>query len=75
MREVYMDDTHTYSMPYVDALVAFWPGLQALMGDIKPAIVNHQILHHIMKRNDFIPEAFRSNFVVSNQNVFLVLML
>jgi ER degradation enhancer, mannosidase alpha-like 3 len=38
-------------------LVAFWPGLQVLKGDIKGAIKMHETLHQIVKKHDFIPEA------------------
>ena len=64
MRDVFMEDTNKTSMPYIDALVAFWPGLQALMGDVKPAIIYHQVMYHIVRRNKFIPEAFQDNLQV-----------
>ena len=66
MRDVFMDDTNTDSMPYIDALVAFWPGLQVLMGEVKSAIIYHQVLYHIVRRNYFIPEAFRDNYQVNS---------
>ena len=66
MQDVFMDDPDTNSMPYTDALVAFWPGLQVIMGDLKPAISYHQVLYHILRRNHFIPEAFRDNYQVSH---------
>ena len=59
-----MDDVDTNSRSYIDALVAFWPGLQVLVGDLKPAIIYHQLLYHIVKRNKFIPEAFQNNLQV-----------
>lgn len=34
------------------------------MGDLKPAIENHEVLYQIMQRHDFIPEAFTSDFQV-----------
>ena len=64
MQNIYMDDVNTNSIPYIDALVAFWPGLQVLVGDLKPAIIYHQLLYHIVKRNKFIPEAFQNNLQV-----------
>ena len=64
MRDIFMNNPSSHSMPYTDALVAFWPGLQALMGDLKPAIIYHQVLHHIVRRNHFIPEAFKANYQV-----------
>ena len=64
MISVNMDDTNKQSLPYIDALVAFWPGTQVLMGDVKSAIVYHQILYHIVRRYNFIPESFRENLQV-----------
>ena len=64
MISVDMDDTSKQSLPYIDALVAFWPGTQVLMGDLKSAIVFHQILFHIVQRYGFIPEMFRENMQV-----------
>lgn len=45
------------SRNYIDALLAFWPGLQVLKGDIKAAIKFHESLHHIVQKHDFLPEA------------------
>ena len=59
-----MGDTSKQSLPYIDALAAFWPGTQVLMGDSKSAIVYHQILYHIVRRYGFIPETFRENMQV-----------
>ena len=59
-----MENTNEHSKPYIDALVAFWPGLQVLMGELKPAIIYHQVLHHIVRRNHFIPESFQANYQV-----------
>jgi ER degradation enhancer, mannosidase alpha-like 3 len=42
---------------YMDALLAFWPGLQVLKGDLKSAIKMHEALHQIVKKHDFLPEA------------------
>lgn len=64
MVSVNMDETDKQYLPYIDALIAFWPGLQGLMRDLKPAIVYHQILYHIVRRHSFIPEAFRENMQV-----------
>ena len=66
MISIDMDETDKQSLPYIDALIAFWPGLQALMGDLKPAVVYHQILHHIVRRNGFLPEAFHENMQVNH---------
>lgn len=42
---------------YIDALLAFWPGLQVLKGDLKGAIKMHESLHQIVQKHDFLPEA------------------
>merc|ERR1719209_2826041 len=47
-----------------DSLAAFWPGLQVLMGDLKPAIEQHEVLYQIMQRHNFIPEAVTADFQV-----------
>ncbi|THD27595.1 alpha-1 2-Mannosidase [Fasciola hepatica] len=43
---------------FMDALFAFWPGLQVLSGDVKPAIALHEFLFQVYKRNKLLPEAF-----------------
>lgn len=48
----------------MDALLAFWPGLQVLKGDIKPAVETHEMLYQVMQRHNFIPEAFTTDFQV-----------
>ena len=68
MTDVFMDDVNTNAMTYNDALRAFWPGLQVLMGDLKPAIVYHQVLNHMHKRYGFIPEEFDNNLKVRIEN-------
>jgi mannosidase alpha-like ER degradation enhancer 3 len=45
------------SKSHIDSLLAFWPGLQVLKGDIKGAITMHETLNQIVKRYDFLPEA------------------
>merc|ERR1719418_365133 len=64
MQDVHMHRPHTTSKHFIDALGAFWPGLQVLTGDLKPAIESHEILYQIMQRHNFIPEAFTSDFQV-----------
>ena len=58
MQDVHMHRPHTTSKHFIDALGAFWPGLQVLMGDLKPAIESHEILYQIMQRHNFIPEVW-----------------
>lgn len=55
---------HTNSRNFMDALLAFWPGLQVLKGDIKPAVETHEMLYQVMQRHKFIPEAFTTDFQV-----------
>ena len=64
MMDVHMHKPTTNSKHFVDSLGAFWPGLQVLMGDIKPAIKLHEVLYQIMKRHNFLPEAFTADFKV-----------
>jgi len=59
-----MHRPHSTSRHFVDALAAFWPGLQVLMGDLKPAIENHEVLYQVVQRHNFIPEAFTMDFQV-----------
>ena len=59
----------TTSKHFVDALGAFWPGLQVLMGDVQPAIKSHEVLYQIMQRHNFIPEAFTTDYQVRFRNL------
>lgn len=62
--DVHMHRPHTNSRNFMDALLAFWPGLQVLKGDIKPAVETHEMLYQVMQRHKFIPEAFTTDFQV-----------
>ncbi|CAG0912442.1 unnamed protein product [Notodromas monacha] len=62
--DVHMHRPHTNSRNFMDALLAFWPGLQVLKGDIKPAIETHEMLYQVMQRHNFLPEAFTTDFQV-----------
>ncbi|CAG0883021.1 unnamed protein product [Darwinula stevensoni] len=62
--DVHMHRPHTNARNFMDALLAFWPGLQVLKGDIKPAIETHEVLYQVMQRHNFIPEAFTTDFQV-----------
>ena len=64
MQDVHMHRPHATSKGFVDALGAFFPGLQVLMGDVKPAIISHELLYQVMQRHQFIPEAFTADFQV-----------
>ncbi|KAL0280067.1 UNVERIFIED_CONTAM: hypothetical protein PYX00_001470 [Menopon gallinae] len=62
--DVHMHRPHTNSKNFMDALLAFWPGLQVLKGDIKPAVETHEMLYQVMQRHNLIPEAFTTDFHV-----------
>lgn len=57
MKTVHMHMPNRQSRNYIDALLAFWPGIQVLKGDIKGAIKMHESLNQIVKKHDFLPEA------------------
>lgn len=62
--DVHMHRPHTKSKNFMDALLAFWPGLQVLSGDLKPAVQTHEMLYQVMKMHTFIPEAFTYDFQI-----------
>ncbi|NWZ94608.1 EDEM3 protein, partial [Nesospiza acunhae] len=41
---------------WMDSLLAFFPGLQVLKGDIRPAIETHEMLYQVIKKHNFLPE-------------------
>lgn len=57
LKTVSMNMPTRQSKSYIDSLLAFWPGLQVMKGDIKGAIKMHETLHQIIKKHDFLPEA------------------
>jgi len=62
--DVLMHRPHSQAKNFMDSLLAFWPGLQVLKGDIKPAIETHEMLYQVMQRHRFLPEAFTTDFNV-----------
>jgi mannosidase alpha-like ER degradation enhancer 3 len=58
MQTVHMHMPYKQARNYMDALLAFWPGLQVLKGDLKEAIKMHELLYQIVKKHKFLPEAF-----------------
>ncbi|XP_041986540.1 ER degradation-enhancing alpha-mannosidase-like protein 3 [Aricia agestis] len=64
MLAVHMHRPHLQSRNFMDALLAFWPGLQVLLGEVQPAVETHEMLYQVMQRHTFIPEAFTSDFQV-----------
>ncbi|KAK3739588.1 hypothetical protein QZH41_011211 [Actinostola sp. cb2023] len=61
---VQMHQPERPSHAYMDALQAFWPGLQVLKGDLKKAIETHHMLYEVAKKHTFLPEAFTTDFEV-----------
>ncbi|KAJ8418998.1 hypothetical protein AAFF_G00004970 [Aldrovandia affinis] len=49
---------------WMDSLLAFFPGLQVLKGDIHNAIETHEMLYQVTKKHNFLPEAFTTDFRV-----------
>ncbi|TTJ69858.1 ER degradation-enhancing alpha-mannosidase-like protein 3 [Bagarius yarrelli] len=47
---------------WMDSLLAFFPGLQVLKGDIRPAIETHEMLYQVTKKHNFLPEATRDPY-------------
>jgi len=47
--DVQMHKPHLASRSYMDALLAFWPALQVLKGDLRGAIEMHQMLYNVVK--------------------------
>lgn len=62
--DVHMHRPQINSKNFMDALLAFWPGLQVLNGDLKPAIETHEMLYQVVQKHNFIPEAFTTDFQV-----------
>lgn len=62
--DVLMHRPHAKSRNFMDALLAFWPGLQVLSGDLKPAVQTHEMLYQVMQMHNFIPEAFTIDFQI-----------
>ncbi|XP_055897620.1 ER degradation-enhancing alpha-mannosidase-like protein 3 isoform X3 [Biomphalaria glabrata] len=62
--DVLMHKPTSAAKNFMDALLAFWPGLQVLVGDIGPAVETHEMLYQIIQRHNFLPEAFTTDFRV-----------
>ncbi|KAI6174465.1 Alpha-1,2-Mannosidase [Aphelenchoides besseyi] len=56
--DVHMHRPLVASRSYMDSLLAFWPGLQVLKGDLKGAMEIHEMLLNVIKKHGFLPEAF-----------------
>ncbi|KAL3079211.1 hypothetical protein niasHT_007301 [Heterodera trifolii] len=62
--DVHMHKPQIASRSFMDALLAFWPGLQVLKGDLRSAIEMHQMLYTVVKRHTFLPDAFTHDLQV-----------
>ena len=64
--DVHMHRPLVNTKNYMDALQAFWPGLQVLKGDLAPAMETHEMFYQVVKKHNFIPEAFTTDLQVSD---------
>lgn len=62
--DVHMHKPTVASRSFMDALLAFWPGLQVLKGDLKSAIEFHEALNLVIQKYRFLPEAFTHDLQV-----------
>uniref|UniRef100_A0A665X1A1 alpha-1,2-Mannosidase n=1 Tax=Echeneis naucrates TaxID=173247 RepID=A0A665X1A1_ECHNA len=64
---VHMHNPTVSVRSWMDSLLAFFPGLQVLRGDLKPAIETHEMLYQVTKQHKFLPEVrnFGKNFLYS----------
>jgi len=62
--DVSMNAPTRMTRSFMDSLLAFWPGLQVLWGDVDAAIQTHDMLYHVTEKHNFLPEAFTMDFRV-----------
>ncbi|VDM53030.1 unnamed protein product [Angiostrongylus costaricensis] len=62
--DVHMHRPTVATRSFMDSLLAFWPGLQVLKGDVKRAIEMHEMLFQVVQKHKFLPEAFTHDFQV-----------
>ncbi|CAN0249261.1 unnamed protein product [Lampetra planeri] len=62
--DVHMHEPEVAARGWMDALLAFFPGLQVLKGDLRPAIETHEMLYQLTQRHHFLPEAFTTELHV-----------
>ncbi|KAK3088771.1 hypothetical protein FSP39_023586, partial [Pinctada imbricata] len=60
--DVHMHKPNSASRNFMDSLLAFWPGLQVLKGDIQSAVEIHEMLYQVIQRHNFLPEGFTTDF-------------
>ncbi|CAF0994699.1 unnamed protein product [Didymodactylos carnosus] len=62
MVNVHMHQPYRLAKNHMDALLAFWPGLQVMTGDLKSAIELHEMLYQVVQKHNFLPEAFTTDY-------------
>ena len=62
--DVHMHRPNRIAKGFMDALTAFWPGLQVLKGDLRSAISTHAMLNEVIRRHTYLPEAFTTDLQV-----------
>ena len=60
--DVHMHRPTVATRQFMDALLAFWPGLQVLKGDVKEAIEMHEMLFQVVKVL-LVLKAFYDSFI------------
>lgn len=62
--DVHMHRPNRVAKGFMDALSAFWPGLQVLKGDLRSAISTHAMFNEVIRRHSYLPEAFTTDLQV-----------
>lgn len=62
--DVHMHRPNRIAKGFMDALSAFWPGLQVLKGDLGAAISTHAMFNEVIRRHSYLPEAFTTDLQV-----------
>jgi len=62
--DVHMHRPNRVAKGFMDALSAFWPGLQVLKGDLRSAISTHAMFYEVIRRHSYLPEAFTTDLQV-----------
>lgn len=79
MVNVHMHQPYRLAKNHMDALLAFWPGLQVMTGDLKPAIELHDDLNQLLNLNLLLLSAFFFNdtdnisFVILSENCITII--
>lgn len=62
--DVHMHRPNKVAKGFMDALSAFWPGLQVLKGDLRSAVATHTLFNEVIKKHKYLPEAFTTDLQV-----------